>query len=173
MRRMPRLFTAVVAMMTAVLASPRANTTYADTFEFLPISCRVLQSGPIPPLSVIRFHVTPGGPLGAWQSTGLIVPPSGPPSSFFQNGSASCGLPTGISGVQLNLTIVSPDRVGHVVLWPSGETFPLISQMNTFPNITLGEEITVKIGGGPYDLDLFMVAGAQSVIVDLTGLLNP
>lgn len=164
-------------IMVAVLLALVSASLRADTFEFLPVACRVFDSGgtTIPAGSILDFHVTPGGPTGAWQAFAEIRPPSGPAFPLFQNGNSGCGLPPTIVGAQLSVTIVTPDRTGHATLWPSGHTAPGVSQLQTFPGISVSEEVTVEVCqlvSCPFDVSMFMVAGAR-VAIDITGYLEP
>jgi hypothetical protein len=84
-----------------------------------------------------------------------------------------CGVPVGAKAAVLNVTITQPTQDGHLTLWPSGTTKPLVSTLNFAagePAIANGA--IVPLSTNPNDLSIqpgLAATGTVHVILDVTG----
>jgi hypothetical protein len=46
------------------------------------------------------------------------------------DGTGDCGIPTGATGVSVNVTLAQPKSNGNIRLWPYGGSMPLVSTLN-------------------------------------------
>jgi hypothetical protein len=46
------------------------------------------------------------------------------------DGTGDCGIPTGATGVSVNVTLAQPGSNGNIRLWPYGGSMPLVSTLN-------------------------------------------
>jgi hypothetical protein len=88
-----------------------------------------------------------------------------------------CGVPVGAKAVTLNVTVVTPNRDGHIVLWPVGAAEPTVSTLNFLtgePALANGAIVPLGAGaGGADDLNYrYSMAnppGTGHIIFDTTG----
>jgi len=76
-------------------------------------------------------------------------PPSlaaGVPRSFTIAG--RCGIPAGAAAVSLNVTVVSPQGLGYVLLYPQGGSQPGVSTVNYVQGQTVANAAVVPLGAG-------------------------
>lgn len=80
------------------------------------------------------------------------------------------GLPDGeVLAVTMNATVTEPTAAGFIKLWPSGESFPEVSNVNYVAGQTVANAATVTVGVDG-DLQLFNSgASAAHVLLDITG----
>ena len=79
------------------------------------------------------------------------------------------GVPTsGVSAVVLNVTVTEPNAVSFLTLWPTGEAFPLASNLNYGPGSTVANLVVVKVGPTGA-VHLLNNAGSTHVIADVAG----
>lgn len=84
-----------------------------------------------------------------------------------------CGVPSGAKAAVLNLTITQPTGAGHLTIWPSGTTQPLVSTLNYVagePAIANGAIVPLSANAN----DLAVKAGPPQtgtvhLIIDVTG----
>lgn len=92
-----------------------------------------------------------------------------------------CGVPVGASAVALNATVVSPNRAGHITLWPVGASEPVVSTLNFLANETaLANGAIVPLGpdnGGANDMNfrysMQNPPGTGHIVFDVTGYFAP
>ncbi|MEQ8437278.1 MAG: hypothetical protein RIB65_07270 [Ilumatobacter fluminis] len=61
---------------------------------------------------------------------------------------ARAGVPANAAAVSLNVTVVGPDRSGHVTVFPCGATLPEASNLNYSPGQVVPNAVLAKIGDG-------------------------
>ncbi|MEY2523598.1 MAG: hypothetical protein QOJ66_2163, partial [Ilumatobacteraceae bacterium] len=76
--------------------------------------------------------------------------------------------PTGATAVVLNVTVDAPLTAGFIQAWPSGETQPVVSNLNFLPGQTVPNLVTVKIGPNGR-VNLYNSQGYTHVIADVVG----
>jgi len=88
-----------------------------------------------------------------------------------------CGVPVGAKAAALNATVVTPNRNGHITLWPSGISEPLVATLNFVANETaLANGAIVPLGpdnGGADDMNfrysMQNPPGTGHIVFDVTG----
>ncbi len=89
----------------------------------------------------------------------------------------TCGIPVGAKAVALNVTVVGPNRTGHITLWPVGVSEPLVATLNFVTNEpALANGAIVPLGpdsGGANDLNfrysMQSPPGTGHIVFDATG----
>ena len=105
---------------------------------------------------------------------GLTPLPNGVHSLRFQG---VCGIPVGAKAVTINVTVVTPNKNGHVTIWPVGTSEPVVSTLNFLINEpALANGAIVPVGpdnGGANDVNFrySMQAGPGTghIVFDVTG----
>jgi hypothetical protein len=89
----------------------------------------------------------------------------------------TCGLPSGAKAATLNITVVTPNRDGHITIWPVGASEPTVSTINFLANEpALANGAIVPLGPGTagaddvsYRYSLANAPGTGHIIFDVTG----
>jgi len=115
--------------------------------------CRVLDTrGPTGPL---------GGPFIAGGTTRSIPVPS-----------SSCGLPSNASAYSFNVTVVPRNgTLGYLTLWPTGQSQPLVSTLNSIDGAILANAAIVP-GGTGGAISAFATDNTD-LIIDVNGYFVP
>ena len=143
----------VTLLAFAVLATAVPDIALADgPFQFFAITpCRVFdsRSGGAPPL--------PNGVHGIRVQ-------------------GNCGVPVGAEAAVVNVTVVAPNRAGHITLWPTGISEPLVATLNFLasePALANGAIVPLgPDGGGANDLSFrysMSSPGSGHIVFDVTG----
>jgi len=140
--------------------SPTANTTdttiVAARLGFFAITpCRAVDT---------RSSQTKTGPFG---------PPSLGPSATrdFPLLSSGCGLPGAAQAYSLNLTVIPPEPVEYLSVWPAGQSYPGASTLNSPDGATLANAAIVSAGTN--SAITVMSSNATDLIVDANGYFAP
>ncbi len=84
-----------------------------------------------------------------------------------------CGVPSGAKAAVLNVTITQPTQEGHLTLWPSGTTKPLVSTLNFVagePAIANGAIVPLSTNVNDLSVQPGLAAtGTVHLILDVTG----
>ena len=78
------------------------------------------------------------------------------------------GVPADATAVILNLTYTGATAVSFLPVWPSGESRPAASNLNTVPGGTQPNLVTVKLGAGG-KVSIYNDAGTTHVLADVAG----
>ena len=89
----------------------------------------------------------------------------------------TCGVPVGANAVALNVTVVTPNRPGHITLWPVGASEPTVSTLNFLSGESaLANGAIAPLGpdgGGADDLNyrysMNPAPGTGHIVFDVTG----
>jgi hypothetical protein len=89
----------------------------------------------------------------------------------------ACGVPVGASAAAVNVTVVTPNRNGHITLWPVGVTEPVVATLNFLANESaLANGAIVPLGpdnGGANDVSfrysMNPAPGTGHIVFDVTG----
>jgi len=109
-----------------------------------------------------------GGPA---LQTGLV-------RAFPVQGLPPCGVPVGAKAVSVNVTAVTPNGQGHLILFPNGIAQPVVSTVNFPAGVpALGNGALVPLGdAGAYlnmDLNVYafvnVTGGTVHMVLDVTG----
>jgi hypothetical protein len=129
-----------------------------------------------------QFHSLTPCRLVDTRLTGTTPPPTGGPilttdvtRTFPIQG--LCSVPVGAKAVSLNLTIVRPNGAGHLTVWPTGITKPVVSSVNFIagePAIANGAIVPLADQSSyPQDLSVYpyvaVTGGTVHLVIDVTG----
>ena len=89
----------------------------------------------------------------------------------------TCGVPVGAKAVALNVTVVTPNRNGHITIWPVGASEPTVSTLNFLSGESaLANGAIAPLGpdsGGANDLNyrysMNPAPGTGHIVFDVTG----
>jgi len=130
-------------MITMVVGSP----VWAQ-LQFIPVTpCRVADT---------RGAVGPfGGPTMTAGMRSFVVPQS------------ACGIPATAQAYSLNVTVVPPARLTYLTLWPTGQSQPYVSTLNSWGGDVVANAAIVPAGvGGAVSV---FVTNTTDVILDING----
>lgn len=154
-----RVLALAVVAASFVLGGRAAAQACPNGCTFQPvIPCRVVDT---------RIGVLPngGGPVtNDWQN----------PRLFAMRG--NCGIPSNAVAVSVTLTAANPPSAGYLSIWPAGEAWPFISNLNfSGGESAVANGAVVKLGPtqGP---DLACFSGTTSpmhVVIDVVGYFKP
>jgi hypothetical protein len=77
-----------------------------------------------------------------------------------------------VTAVVLNVTVTEPVGGGFLTAWPSGDAFPLASNLNFAPAQTVPNLVVVKVGATG-NVGLYNGGAATHVIADVAGWFGP
>jgi hypothetical protein len=126
---------------------------------FVPPATGTLQFYPLPPCRVLDTRNANGifgGPsLAAGSSRSFPIP------------SSSCGAPAAAAAYSLNVTVVPQGPLGYLTAWPTGQTQPVVSTLNSLDGTILANAAIVPAGtNGAVS---FFAANATNLVVDING----
>ena len=105
--------------------------------------------------------------------TGQFGPPSmiaGQTRSFTIPSSA-CNIPTSAQAYSLNVTVVPAATLGYLTIWPTGQTQPYVSTLNSLNGAILANAAIVPAGtSGAVSV---FVTDATDLIIDINGYFAP
>ena len=78
------------------------------------------------------------------------------------------GVPSGASGVVMNVTVTGPTAPGFVTVYPSTSPRPTASNLNFSTNQTVANQVTLGLGGSS-QVVLYVSAGCAHLVVDVVG----
>ncbi|HVS00714.1 MAG TPA: hypothetical protein VMW27_29105 [Thermoanaerobaculia bacterium] len=86
----------------------------------------------------------------------------------------NCGVPSGAKAVALNVTVVSPAGGGHLTIFPSGTSVPLVSTLNFNagePALANGAIVPLSANANDLSTQPAVIGGNGTVhlILDVTG----
>lgn len=100
---------------------------------------------------------------------GALGPPASPAGStrFVPLPTGVCGLPASASAYSLNVTVVPPGPLGYLTIWPTGQTQPFVSTLNSFDGAVVANAAIVPAGtAGAVTV---YVTDATDIILDTNG----
>jgi hypothetical protein len=120
--------------------------------------------------SALAFYpVTPCRIVDTRNATGPFGGPSlaAASSRDFSPQSSNCALPSDAKAYSLNVTAVPKGGLGYLTMWPSGQTQPLTSTLNS-PTGAVTANAAIVPAGSNGDVSVY-VSNASDVIVDVNG----
>ncbi|MGA2714607.1 MAG: IPT/TIG domain-containing protein, partial [Bryobacteraceae bacterium] len=131
---------------------------------FVPPTAGTLQFYPLPPCRVLdtrNANGTFGGPSL----------PAGGNGRSFPFPSSSCGAPASAAAYSLNVTVVPQGSLGYLTAWPTGQTQPFVSTMNSYDGTVIANAAIVPAGtGGAVS---FYATNTTDLVVDINGYFAP
>lgn len=159
---------ALTVTVTSTLAGYQTLTQTSAPTE--PIAALAPAINGLNPLSPSRLADTRSGPLDTTldrrvQGTGAI--PGGQSLQVPILGRG--GVPAvGVGAVALNVTATASTSASHLVIYPTGESRPLASNLNFSARQSIANMVIAKIGADG-SISIFNSDGATHVIVDVAG----
>jgi hypothetical protein len=130
------------------------TTPGANTLAFYPISpCRVIDTR------------NASGPFGGPAITGNTF-------RNFPIQSSPCGIPASAQSYSLNVTVVPQGPLGFLTAWPTGQTRPNASTLNSLDGSVLANAAIVP-AGTPVGSVSFFASNATDLIADINGYFAP
>ena len=130
---------------------------------FVPPSTGTLQFYPLPPCRVLDTR----NPAGMFGGPSLV---SGGSRSFPIQ-SSSCGVPTGAAAYAFNVTAVPQGPLGFLTAWPTGQTQPYVSTLNSYDGTVLANAAIVPAGAN--GAVSFYATNNTDLVVDINGYFAP
>jgi hypothetical protein len=148
MRTSQRVF---LSAFLAFFLSAAAISAYAQTpLQFVPVTpCRVVDTR------------LPDGPFGGPALQG------GTPRSFAIPQSA-CTIPATAAAYSLNVTVVPHGTLAYLTIWPTGQTQPQISTMNSLDGRIKANAATVS-AGSPNEAVSVYATNTTDLVLDIDG----
>lgn len=128
-----------------------AGITWAQTpLKFIPTGpCRVMDT---------RWHNGPfGGPSLAAGSVRTITIPD----------NRVCSIPNTAQAYALNVTVVPHGYLGYVTIWPTGQTQPLVSTINSIDGRV--KAVAALVGGGTGQSLSIYTTNTTDLVLDISG----
>ena len=151
-----------VAARNAFGATPSAVWSFTTApatsgLRFVPVTpCRIMDTR--------NAAGTFGGPaLPAGGTRDVPVPQS------------ACGIPSTAQAYSLNITVVPPAALSYLTVWPTGETQPNVSTLNSYDGRVVANAAIVPAGtgaSGPGSITVY-ASDATNVIIDINGYFAP
>ncbi len=145
-----------IAVVSGYTNSAVTSATYTITstsgLQFIPVTpCRIVDT---------RWPTGPfGGPeMAAGTSRSFNIPQS------------TCGIPSTAVAYSLNVTVVPDGFLSYLTLWPTGETQPYVSTLNSDGRVKANAAITPA---GTNEAVSVFVSNATNVILDIDGYFVP
>jgi N-acetylmuramoyl-L-alanine amidase len=114
---------------------------------------------------------TPAGPtriMDTRDGTGVAKGAVGAGKTVSLQVAGQGGVPaSGVTGVVMNVTAVSPTVTGHVIVYPDGTTRPNTSSLNFPAGRTIANLVVVPVVNGK--ADFYNSAGSVNLLADVTG----
>jgi len=130
---------------------------------FVPPTTRTLQFYSLPPCRILDTR-NPNGAFGGPSLAGGI-------GRSFPIPSSSCGAPAKAAAYSLNVTVVPQGPLGYLTAWPTGQTQPFVSTMNSYDGTVIANAAIVPAGtGGAAN---FFASNATDLVVDINGYFAP
>jgi hypothetical protein len=86
--------------------------------------------------------------------------------------SSSCGIPPAASAYSLNVTVVPQGPLGFLTAWPTGQSQPNASLLNSLDGTVLANSAIIP-AGAPNGSVSFFASNTTDVIVDINGYFAP
>ena len=118
-----------------------------------------LQLVPVTPCRLVDTRKS-GGPIQGNTSRDFTVPQLG-----------GCNIPTTAAAYSLNVTVVPPAPLGYLTIWPTGESQPLVSTMNSLDG-RIKANAAIVPAGSQGAVSVF-VSNTTDVVLDIDGYFAP
>ena len=150
------LTAALLVVAGGVLTSSAASSAAT---AFVPITpCRL-------------FDTRPGTDNVGTRSTPLAADETYTVPAWGANG--KCTLPTGITGLSMNVTIVSPTGSSFLTVWPADKDRPLAASLNWVPGQDPTPNAVTAALSPTGTLSFYNLAGSVHLAVDVVGYYEP
>jgi hypothetical protein len=139
-------------VLTSAAGSPGASS-------FVPITpCRLLDTRPAP--DTVGPRSTPLGPVTTFTST-----------VWGANG--NCNVPSGATGVSMNIAIVNPTAASFLTAWPADQVRPLAASLNWVANQAPTPNAVTTALSVDGKISFYNLAGNVDLVIDVVGFYEP
>ncbi len=114
---------------------------------------------PVTPCRLVDTRKS-GGPIQGNTSRDFTIPQLG-----------GCNIPTTAAAYSLNVTVVPPAPLGYLTIWPTGESQPLVSTMNSLDG-RIKANAAIVPAGSQGAVSVF-VSNTTDVVLDIDGYFAP
>jgi hypothetical protein len=129
-----------------------------------------LVTSPVPLIGITPCRIVDTRDAGRPPGYGPpALQPGNPARSFVL--ANQCGIPSSAQAVSLNVTVVSPQGPGYILLYPQGGAQPVVSTLNYLQGQTVANAAIVPLGSGGITVAA-AVSGTQ-LIIDTNGYYGP
>lgn len=150
------LTAALLVLASGVLTSSAASS---GASAFVPITpCRLLDTRPAP--DTVGTRTSPVGPGETY-----------PVAVWGANG--KCTLPSGITGVSMNVAIISPTGDSFLTVWPSDEDRPLAASLNWVAGQAPTPNAVTAALSADGKVSFYSPTGTVHLAVDIVGYYEP
>jgi hypothetical protein len=148
----------------SVYVSDQSNVILDINGYFVPAgTASALEFYPVTPCRLADTR-NPNGPLGGPSL-------SGGTGRAFPVQSSNCGIPATAKAYSLNITAVPHNTLGYLTSWPTGQTQPLVSTLNSYSGGVTANAAIVPAGTSG-EVSIF-VSDTTDVILDVNGYFAP
>jgi len=81
----------------------------------------------------------------------------------------TAGVPSGVTAIAVNITVVNPTQGGYITAYPGGQTKPGVSNLNFKPGQTIPNTAIVQVGSNGYVNFANGSGGTIDLLADLAG----
>jgi uncharacterized repeat protein (TIGR03803 family) len=137
--------------------------------------CGTVFSLAITPTPLQFIPVTPCRVVDTRQANGEFGGPAivgGTSRSFPIPQNTTCNIPISAAAYSLNVTVVPITTLGYLTIWPSGESRPVVSTMNSPDGRVKANAAIVPSGGNGGAVSVY-VTDTTNVILDIDGYFAP
>jgi uncharacterized repeat protein (TIGR02543 family) len=122
-----------------------------NALQFTPVApCRLLDTRP---------QYGGSGPLQGGTSTNLVISQLG-----------GCNIPTTAAAYSLNVTVVPQGLLGYLTIWPTGESRPISSTLNSDGRVKADAAIVIAGSQGAVSV---YVTNTTNLVLDIDGYFEP
>lgn len=130
---------------------------------FVPPASNTLQFYPLPPCRVVDTR----NPNGAFGGPSL----AGNSSRSFPVPASACNVPADAGAYSFNVTAIPHGTLNYLTAWPTGQTQPFVSTLNSFNGTVLANAAIVPAGAG--GAVSFYATDTTDIAVDINGYFAP
>jgi hypothetical protein len=152
-----------LANIVSVSGGGSATANITDSTVITAIGPQALRFVPITPCRIADTR-NPAGPFGGPSITGGT-------SRDFTIPNSACGVPSGAQAYSLNVAVVPAGPLGFLTLWPTGQTRPLASTLNSLDGRIKSNAAIVPAGAGGA-VSVF-ATDTTDVVLDINGYFVP
>ena len=145
-----------------------SNVTTIQTANFVGFAVTGLEFYPVTPCRLVDTRVS-SFPAG-------FGPPSmsaGSTRTFTIPSNTACGIPANAAAYSLNVTAVTKGYLGILSIWPTGQTLPNVSTLNSYSTTGTAVANAAIVPAGPNGAINVYVTDPTDLILDINGYFAP
>jgi len=153
--------------------APNPGVARTGTLTIANLTFTIMEAGSITTNGLAFYPVTPCRVADTRNASGPFGGPSMSAGSTrnFAIASSACNIPTAALAYSLNVTVVPRAGLQYLTIWPTGQTQPNVSTLNSLNGAILANAAIVPAGSGGA-VSVF-VTDATDLVVDINGYFAP